>query len=46
MIKRIIDKFICLHKWNSHAVNADYRANRTTEVLICEHCGKINKIEY
>jgi len=46
MVKRFIDKFMCLHKWTSHNKNTDFRANRTTEVLICRECGKITKIEY
>ena len=46
MIKKFIEKYICLHKWDRHAMNTDYRINKTTEILICNKCGKIHKIEY
>lgn len=46
MIKRFIEKYMCLHKWNRHAYTNDYRTNSTNEVLICENCGKITKINY
>lgn len=46
MIKRFIEKYMCMHKWINHAHTMDYRANSNTEVLICEKCGKIIKINY
>jgi len=55
MLQRIIDKFLCLHLWKSHAkVQTSWIEDlkevqtniHTTEILICEYCGKIKKLEY
>lgn len=53
MWKKIIDKLFCNHKWNSHAKNCysngEFNAGRiesTSEILICEKCGKIKQINY
>jgi len=53
MWKSIIEKLFCTHSWKSHAKNI-YRfdclngnkSEQTTEVLICEKCGKIKQISY
>lgn len=62
MLKRILEKYLCLHKWKSHALK-EYiwseeeqslnpeviltrNCQKTTEILICEHCGAIKKLEY
>lgn len=46
MIKRFIDKYMCLHTWTSHSLKNIFREDKTVEILICEKCGKIHKLEY
>lgn len=46
MWKRIIDKFLCLHRWESWTKVQDYRASTYTDILICKECGKIKIIKY
>lgn len=49
MWKRIIDKFLCLHRWESWTKVQDYQDYRTstyTDILICKECGKIKIIKY
>ena len=62
VILRIMDKFFCLHKWNTHAKKEieweteqkslnpntilSIKHQQTTEILVCEGCGKIKNIEY
>lgn len=50
---KMIEKLFCTHSWKSHAKNIyrfDYLNNnkyeQTTEILICEKCGKIKQINY
>ena len=56
-MKILFEKWLCKHKWKCHSkkqITEKYYniivGNRTdiitTEILICEHCGKIEKIQY
>ena len=51
MIKQILQKLSCLHKWKSHNRTKVYDPEcRDTpyeikETLICQTCGKIKKIK-
>lgn len=47
MMKHIITKLFCKHRWISHAKQFYYnRTDSNVEILICEECGKIKQIEY
>ncbi len=53
MWKTIIEKLFCTHSWKSHAKNLypsnsvnNNRFEQTTEVLICQKCGRIKQINY
>lgn len=46
MWKRLTEKYLCLHSWKSWASNTDYRSTITTEMVVCEKCGKIKRLEY
>lgn len=45
-------EWFCRHKWFSHAIKIyEWEENKeeyseTIEILICEKCGKIHKLEY
>lgn len=41
----IIGKLFCMHEWKSHAKKENHYTE-TTEVLICENCGKVKVIKY
>lgn len=52
-----VKKFLCAHKWKFHDKKEVIRTkiyvngykevdNLTTEILICDNCGKIKKILY
>lgn len=53
-MKKILEKLLCNHKWIDHAkverecapsfING--RIESTTEILICEKCGRIKKLIY
>lgn len=54
----LFKKLFCGHKWKKHAKTQYTKGSNfdalifknkyeyTQEILICEHCGKIKKIEY
>ena len=56
MNKRFLDKFLCLHTWESHRVeifeNFKYQgdtlpsSSKTIETLVCTKCGKIHQVIY
>lgn len=46
MWKLIITKLFCHHKWLTHNTKQNYRSDETTEVLICQECGKIKILRY
>lgn len=53
MWKNIIDKLFCLHSWKSIAKNIypnnwanGNRYEQTTEVFVCQKCGKFKQINY
>lgn len=53
-MKKILEKLLCNHVWKNHAKTTSnllqgYRVEgtiSTTEILICEKCGRIKKIVY
>lgn len=51
MWKKLIEKLLCMHKWQVHETvrifetpEAKYPVS-SSQVLICEHCGKIKQIK-
>lgn len=57
-MKKLFEKLFCKHKWKSHVKQPVHQVKRDSygeiilnheyidEVLICENCGKIEKIRY
>lgn len=53
MWNKIISKLFCLHSWKPFA-KSNYRfdylngnkTEQTTEIIICDKCGKIKTINY
>ena len=47
MLKAVIAKYLCLHKWQEIIKRDVYYSQFSKEVhiLVCEKCGKIHKIE-
>lgn len=53
MIKRLFEKWLCLHKWSTYSsvkvqITDDYNEivkTYTNTVLICDKCGKITKLK-
>ena len=46
MWKLIITKLFCHHKWATHTKDVNFRTQDTTEILICQDCGKIKILKY
>ncbi len=50
MFKELIEKWSCKHKWKEfHKIRVFYEESDTMPyetkfIMICENCGKINKI--
>lgn len=54
ILKQLLEKWACKHKWKVHYNGAVYNTNdspskgdlpiRREQTLICESCGKIKKI--
>jgi len=50
MIKKLIEKWTCKHKWKVHYENKIYNKgselpHTIQQTLMCEECGKIKKIK-
>jgi hypothetical protein len=51
MLKKIIEKLFCKHKWQVHSKIGVYDGEHSKtphtirQILICQECGKITKIK-
>jgi hypothetical protein len=51
MFKKLIEKWLCKHKWEVHKEVKGYYGQHSTrptsirQTLICQECGKIIKIK-
>jgi len=50
MLKKLIEKILCMHKWNTYNESKTFEYSGAelpiyvTHTLICEKCGKIKKV--